>query len=61
MDLQMNGKTALVTGGSAGIGKAIALALAPAPPRGSSPVGVSSTGTAWSPRSCTACTLSSLA
>jgi len=27
-DLQMNGKTALVTGGSAGIGKAIALALA---------------------------------
>lgn len=28
MDLQMNGKTALVTGGSAGIGKAIALALA---------------------------------
>ena len=28
MDLQMNGKTALVTGGSAGIGKAIAFALA---------------------------------
>src|SRR5262249_12763614 len=28
MDLQMTGKTALVTGGSAGIGKAIALALA---------------------------------
>ena len=28
MDLQMNGKTALVTGGSAGIGKAITLALA---------------------------------
>ena len=28
MDLQMNGKTALVTGASAGIGKAITLALA---------------------------------
>ena len=28
MDLQMNGKTALVTGASAGIGKAIAFALA---------------------------------
>ena len=28
MDPQMNGKTALVTGGSAGIGKAIAFALA---------------------------------
>ncbi|MBV8094505.1 MAG: SDR family oxidoreductase, partial [Acetobacteraceae bacterium] len=28
MDLQMNGKTALVTGGSAGIGRAIAFALA---------------------------------
>ena len=28
MDLQMSGKTALVTGGSAGIGKAIAFALA---------------------------------
>ena len=28
MDLQLNGKTALVTGGSAGIGKAIAFALA---------------------------------
>ena len=28
MDLQMNGKTALVTGGSVGIGKAIAFALA---------------------------------
>src|SRR6516165_1312058 len=28
MDLQMNGTTALVTGGSAGIGKAIAFALA---------------------------------
>jgi short-subunit dehydrogenase len=28
MDLQMNGKTALVTGGSAGVGKAIAFALA---------------------------------
>ena len=28
IDLQMNGKTALVTGGSAGIGKAIAFALA---------------------------------
>ena len=28
MDLEMNGKTALVTGGSAGIGKAIAFALA---------------------------------
>jgi len=28
MDLHMNGKTALVTGGSAGIGKAIAFALA---------------------------------
>src|SRR6201988_2564440 len=28
MDLQMNGKTALVTGGSAGIGKAITFALA---------------------------------
>src|SRR5262245_5383958 len=28
MDLQMNGKTALVTGASAGIGKAIAYALA---------------------------------
>jgi NAD(P)-dependent dehydrogenase (short-subunit alcohol dehydrogenase family) len=28
MDLQMNGKTALVSGGSAGIGKAIAFALA---------------------------------
>ena len=28
MDLQMNGRTALVTGGSAGIGKAIAFALA---------------------------------
>jgi short-subunit dehydrogenase len=28
MDLQMNGKAALVTGGSAGIGKAIAFALA---------------------------------
>jgi short-subunit dehydrogenase len=28
MDLKMNGKTALVTGGSAGIGKAIAYALA---------------------------------
>ena len=27
MDLQMNGKTALVTGGSAGICKAIAFAL----------------------------------
>ena len=28
MELQMNGRTALVTGGSAGIGKAIAFALA---------------------------------
>jgi NAD(P)-dependent dehydrogenase (short-subunit alcohol dehydrogenase family) len=28
MDLKMDGKTALVTGGSAGIGKAIALSLA---------------------------------
>ena len=28
MDLQLNGKTALVTGGSAGIGKAVAFALA---------------------------------
>jgi short-subunit dehydrogenase len=28
MDLQMNGKTALVTGGSAGVGEAIAFALA---------------------------------
>jgi short-subunit dehydrogenase len=28
MDLQMNGKAALVTGASAGIGKAIAFALA---------------------------------
>jgi 3-oxoacyl-[acyl-carrier protein] reductase len=28
MDLKMNGKTALVTGASAGIGKAIAFALA---------------------------------
>src|SRR5438552_15039742 len=28
MDLQMNGRTALVTGASAGIGKAIAFALA---------------------------------
>ena len=28
MDLQMNGKTALVTGAGAGIGKAIAFALA---------------------------------
>ena len=28
MDLKMGGKTALVTGGSAGIGKAIALSLA---------------------------------
>jgi len=28
MDLQMNGKQALVTGASAGIGKAIAFALA---------------------------------
>src|ERR1700745_3660694 len=28
MDLQMNGKTALVTGGSAGMGKAITFALA---------------------------------